>query len=208
MEESIPIVRTLLTELTKAKSFSEINTCLHLITHTSQKTACNPWNFNYADISGVVMSNKDDGIFLGLESQPRYPNIYADFAYEIREGKSLIHLQPVFLYKAKIMGHIFSNLEKIRSGIFNFNYLEDGEYLKGEAELVLEHAEQLSLEEEIPLLELFDQIAEKLAIINAERVVENRPVVEFAKQYGRGKRLIEGVPPGRRTPSLERRLNM
>lgn len=222
----MPLIRELLESIKGYNSFRDINLFLRVVneplptpvgsnfTYTYSKNG-SVWNFNYGlnskrgvIISGIVVPNEDNGAFLGLEKYDKCPNIYADFAYERKNGNSLIHLQPIFIHKAEIVEYIFSNLERIKNGTFNFNYLNPGEYLEREAELVLEHAEKLPLEEEITLLELFDSIAIQLAEINTTNFEQNKPVIEFTGQYNKGKQLIEKVPKDKRTPVLERRLTL
>lgn len=204
----IPIVKTLLQELLRFKTFSDINSYLRLLGYvpSPSESIYRSWIFGYENISGKVFPNKDNGIFLGLERQIEYPNIYTSFAFERREESNLAHLEPVFLYNNQVISHVFDGLEKIRNKTFDFKIMDDGEYLRREAELVLDHAEELPLEEEIPLLELFDLISIKLAEMNLERFNKNKPVIEFGESYNRGKRIIQKIPPEKLTPALETRL--
>lgn len=234
----IPLVRRMFEKFVVLPSFSDINDYLHSVHR--YKTLNPPIlknqslienTFNYSSqkdeeyqkdkkkpeddrgnicISGKIIPLDVGGIVLGLERSEKYPNILGSFCYERIIDSFNVHLEPVFLRNKEIPEYILSNLERIKNGTFNFNYLEEGEYLKRETEIALEHTELLPLEEGaeegVILLELYDLDSKEINEINKERFRENKPVVEFTKPYQKGRQLIGRLPPNKRTPTLERRL--
>ncbi len=193
-------IREIFEEIDKKNSFKDISNHLYeksYYDHLDVPYEDNIFSLEYGDsfVTGRIIPIEEGGIIVGVEGKNKNQKIFGDFVYE-RKGNILNkHLIPIFLDYYVVPCYVMdeNRLNQIKEGIFKFIYLDEGDYLNQEAELIEDKAEKLPLEEELSLLELLDFITIGIKDINEENFRNNKKIINFDSPYKRYLKILSNI---------------